>query len=1000
MPGSWASESDKEPVDLAHPEIAIASISGVEQQILASDDLDVEDAHPLPSPATVFQGATRAEGTSTWCQDLSYVVKKKQILYEINFCANPGELTVIMGPSGSGKTSLLNALLHRLQKGKVTGLRGLNSKPSTRALVRDHCHYVMSYDIALSYLTVRETLETTARLRMPGVPRSEQYAAVDAVIEALELKDCEHVLVGGEWRKGISKGQLKRVSIAQELLGDPDLVFLDEPTTGLDSNLAFELVGILKKIAREKNKTIVASIHQPSQKAFELFDKVVLISSGHIIYHGPGDEAVQFLSATGRKLPRSFSPPDFLLEVATDETYTGSRSLNLNKDLSGITLVDDNSESKTTDSWKMERPNYSTADQLEELERSFKKSAYYANLRDDIAAANKKPLAPKIYNLASKWTEEFRILWKRSTLNSLRNPLTSTIIVIVNILQALVLGALFFQLQDDKADVTTPAMSDWPLWENSVLQYLAVGLDKEGYDPFLDILDSGVDGMGRQVLMDIIVNPELVDYFFEAVKCTRELGEINDAGYPEHRWPPGSITGTITSTAPPSTSVTTLPPGNVVPQLPSRPFEEVVSVLVEITQIIDWAIKKYDSAETDCSFLDPNSDAWTKWTNMAGCAASVVRPVTCCLGMFRPFEALPSRDCRGVWPNYNFQKMPNLPDFSTLQSASDAGRRLLEDYYRFLAKQGPQPKPTSTVQHRPPGRRAAKRRLGSSLGGLVSDLWALIAENPDSPLFTLISSFRGMSDRIRDCDTQTCAAFQSTIDSASKITEDIVATVLTVLNIGGATFFCGANLGFASYDCLLAFPKDRAVFNREHADGMYRGSSFFLGRTLADIPFQLIPCLLWSIIYYWMVGYEATAGQFFSYLVMCVLVSFCAYSFGYCISAFSPRLEVAVVIAPLVLVIWLVLAGFMLRDSQIPAWIDWFKYLSIYRWAFFGMSAIQFPPGKGFGALDNDLILVLLGVVEPRWGMSALALILLSLGFRILSCIGLIYCNRSQGLEA
>eukprot|EP01053_Blabericola_migrator_P001521 Blabericola_migrator_1__1520@NODE_13_length_24280_cov_225_960393_g10_i0_p3_GENE_NODE_13_length_24280_cov_225_960393_g10_i0NODE_13_length_24280_cov_225_960393_g10_i0_p3_ORF_typecomplete_len1072_score160_40ABC2_membrane/PF01061_24/0_00077ABC2_membrane/PF01061_24/7_6e35ABC_tran/PF00005_27/3_4e24ABC2_membrane_3/PF12698_7/3_8e02ABC2_membrane_3/PF12698_7/4_5e09AAA_21/PF13304_6/9_5e07AAA_15/PF13175_6/0_0031AAA_15/PF13175_6/0_56AAA_16/PF13191_6/9e05AAA_25/PF13481_6/7_6e05AAA_22/PF13401_6/0_00011AAA_29/P len=960
----------------------------------ASASKDRETFHLRPS----LGAGDVSDGTAIWCEDLSYSIKKKQILFNINFCAKPGELTVIMGPSGSGKTSLINAILQRLRRGKVTGTCGLNNTPMSATLVKDHCHYVMSYDLALGYLTVRETLETTARLRMPQAPYEEQQAAIEWVLNALELKDCENVLVGGDWRKGISKGQLKRLAIAQELLGDPDLVFLDEPTTGLDSNLAYELIFILKKIAKEKNKTIIASIHQPNQKAFELFDSVVLISNGHLIYHGPGADSVQFMRNTGRVIPRSFSPPDFLLEIATDEQYIGSRSLHSlsQKELSGVTDLgsDDDLSEKA---WRIERPNYSTAAQLEELERTYRKSAHFANLRDDIAAAKSRPVKPKVYNLAAKWSEEFKVLWKRSTLNSLRNPLTSTIIVIVNILQALILGALFFQLQAEKSDVTTPPMSDWELWQNPVLQYLAYGLDREGYDPFLDVIEQGVDQNGRQILMDMMVNPEIVNYLLGAVQCARELSAADQLPYPPHRWAEGSITGTS-----PSTTITTVSSsGDVTPQLPSVSFEEIVSVLVEATQLADYAVKLYDT-EDPTNWVDPAADTYAKWLAVANRASPLVQPVTCCLGMYRTFSATASTACASAYPNYTFNKMPNLPDFSIQASVSGA-RRLVEDFYKFLVEHHPEQgrRPAEEVRREllNTPRRAIKRRLGSSLGGLATDLWALIANNPNSPLYAILSSFRSMGDRISECSTSTCEYFQSMISSAGVVMEDIVATVLTVLNMGGAIFFCVANLGFASYDCLLAFPKDRAMFNRENANGMYKPSSFFLGRTLADIPFQLVPCILWSIVYYWMVGYEATAHQFFQYLLMCFFVSFCAYSFGYMISSFSPRLEVAVVLSPLILVVMLVLAGFFLRDAQIPAWIAWFRYLSIYRWGFFGLGAIQFPPGKGYGALDNNLILMLLGITENRWGISLLCLIGLSFGYRILSYVGLVFTNRSQGME-
>lgn len=116
---------------------------------------------------------------------------------------------------------------------------------------------------------------------------------------------------------------MKRLAIAQELLGNPEILILDEPTTGLDSALALELVHLLRAVARHSHKTVVASIHQPSQRAFEAFDRVILLSDGKLLYHGPRDQAVDYFAALGRPMQHGASPPDFLMEIATDQAHTG-----------------------------------------------------------------------------------------------------------------------------------------------------------------------------------------------------------------------------------------------------------------------------------------------------------------------------------------------------------------------------------------------------------------------------------------------------------------------------------------------------------------------------------------------------------------------------------------------------------------------------------------------------------------------------------------------------
>ena len=89
--------------------------------------------------------------------------------------------------------------------------------------------------------------------------------------------------------KGMSSGERKRTSIGYELITDPPVCILDEPTSGLDSASAYKVIKNLRKLAKNEDKTIILSIHQPSSEMVMLFDKIICLSEGSKIYYGPGD---------------------------------------------------------------------------------------------------------------------------------------------------------------------------------------------------------------------------------------------------------------------------------------------------------------------------------------------------------------------------------------------------------------------------------------------------------------------------------------------------------------------------------------------------------------------------------------------------------------------------------------------------------------------------------------------------------------------------------------
>lgn len=139
--------------------------------------------------------------------------------------------TIVAGPSGSGKTTLLSILGGRAQKSmKVKGKVLFNGEPLGKDVKRK-LGYVMQDDLLYESLTVYETLYYAAMLRLPKtMSQEEKIKRINEVITALGLDKCRDTIIGGFFRRGISGGERKRASVGHELLINPTVMFLDEPT--------------------------------------------------------------------------------------------------------------------------------------------------------------------------------------------------------------------------------------------------------------------------------------------------------------------------------------------------------------------------------------------------------------------------------------------------------------------------------------------------------------------------------------------------------------------------------------------------------------------------------------------------------------------------------------------------------------------------------------------------------------------------------------------------
>ncbi|CAM0911760.1 unnamed protein product [Alopecurus aequalis] len=213
--------------------------------------------------------------------------KKLQLLQDVSGVFRPGVLTALMGITGAGKTTLLDVLAGRKTGGYIEGtirIAGYPKKQETFSRISGYCE---QSDIHSPNLTVHESLQFSAWLRLPSNVKSRQRDIfIDEVMDLVELTGLKNSMVGLAGATGLSAEQRKRLTIAVELVASPSIIFMDEPTTGLDARSAAIVMRTVRKTV-DTGRTVVCTIHQPSIGIFESFDELLLMKrGGQIIYSG------------------------------------------------------------------------------------------------------------------------------------------------------------------------------------------------------------------------------------------------------------------------------------------------------------------------------------------------------------------------------------------------------------------------------------------------------------------------------------------------------------------------------------------------------------------------------------------------------------------------------------------------------------------------------------------------------------------------------------------
>lgn len=268
-----------------------------------------------------------------------------------------GQSLAIMGSSGAGKTTLLNYVSRKC--GTNYGLKKSNGKirlikngvDETRSFT-SLAGYVTQDDILYEVLTPLELFNFAADMKLVNKTKEERQHAVENLIKRLELDKCKNTKVGSVLIKGLSGGEKKRTAIGYELIREPLVLFLDEPTTGLDSISACKVISLITEEARLNNRIVIFTIHQPKTEIFNLFDQFLLLEHGKTMYNGNAKDAMSYFSRLGYQCPAYFNPAEFYIKILSQQAkYVEKLDVSINwkknnrkiSDRSDMSRLQDNS---------------------------------------------------------------------------------------------------------------------------------------------------------------------------------------------------------------------------------------------------------------------------------------------------------------------------------------------------------------------------------------------------------------------------------------------------------------------------------------------------------------------------------------------------------------------------------------------------------------------------------------------------------------------------------
>ena len=497
---------------------------GLREQLLPSESDGVQQPLSPPTPISDAKDSPAFSFSRITCEVKVWTrgkLRRKIILRGISGIAGGGRLGfatpflgdedkkrsafAILGPSGAGKSTLLDILAGRSAENKknftVGGKIRVNGKETTSMERQLMSGYVTQDDVLPGTSTVWEHLLFHATLRMPReTSKNALRRRVGQTMRDLGIEKLADSLIGDQFSRGLSGGEKRRVSIATELLMSPGIMFLDEPTTGLDSTNAAKVVDILSKLGSRHGVTVMLSIHQPRPDIFRLLDRILILSSvGSVVYSGPSNSAKNFFESLAYipTRPRDVHVADFILDVVIKSSKETVSRISRDFAVSDIFTLNE----RTIEMLATEASSDETTEDEEKGSRQGKQKN----------SAKEKHLAPMKIQIQQ--------LTGRLRKNAIRHPFLIGTHFIATLLTAIALGAIFFQCARDTGGVqnrmgccffillylTLMSLSSLPVWREddllSTREIAAGAYDVDGY-------------FVSQIAFDVIVIRAIPPLFF------------------------------------------------------------------------------------------------------------------------------------------------------------------------------------------------------------------------------------------------------------------------------------------------------------------------------------------------------------------------------------------------------------------------------------------------------------------------------------------------------
>ncbi|GMF38671.1 unnamed protein product [Phytophthora lilii] len=331
-------------VDVPVPPAAAAAAAQAASGQMGRETLHAKQLPTITNHVRGIVGALTANKTFVRCQ----------ILKNVTGAFTPGSMTLLLGRSGSGKSALLKLLSGRFDTTSKSVT--LDGEVSYNGLPREELKtqlpqcvaYVPQQDKHLPVLTVKETLDfafeccainsdakpvgtvcKAPALDYPvALPTTYLGGEQDAVTVTREfgLTRCQGTIVGDDRSRGVSGGEKKRVTTGEMAFGPHAVSLMDEITTGLDSSAAFDVVNAQRRLARQQRQTVVISLQQPAPEVLALFDNILLLADGEVLYHGPRAHIQAYFEALGFVCPPGRDLADFLCDLASPQQVQYERT--------------------------------------------------------------------------------------------------------------------------------------------------------------------------------------------------------------------------------------------------------------------------------------------------------------------------------------------------------------------------------------------------------------------------------------------------------------------------------------------------------------------------------------------------------------------------------------------------------------------------------------------------------------------------------------------------